>query len=335
MNDKKIFGISVYLENFNKEYILKFPEGTFVFVSAHMPEDILKDNFKEKIDEIFNFLIENKYKIISDISPQALKKLKFESPAQMSKEFKIDYIRLDFGFEDKISELNKTTNIIINASTIREIDFPDNATFMHNFYPRKDTGLSRDNFEKMNSEIKLKNGKVFTFIPGNKLLRGPVYEQLPTLEEHRNKNIFYTFLDMYRNENIDGVFVADCEIDDETIQNINTFISEGVINIKADMPEIYIGKNYQLRSDSGENLERLNNSRWANIGEMDDIEPSNTIARPKGSITIDNKLYKRYMGEIAFVKNDLEADERVNVLATMDKELIDILKPLDNIKFIK
>ena len=46
-----------------------------------------------------------------------------------------------------------------------------------------------------------------------------------------------------------------------------------------------------------------------------EIEINNTIRRDAGAITIDNRLYKRYSGELQVVLKNKEADERVNVAA--------------------
>lgn len=336
MENKKVFGISVYIESFDPEYILKFSKDTEIFVSIHMPEDLERPDYKERVEEIFKFLNENGYKIIADISPVVLKALDIQTPQQIIDKFNIDYIRLDYGYEKQIMELSKVANIVVNASTIKELEeIPENCIFMHNFYPRMDTALDRKNFESLNQTLKQHKGKIYTFIPGDKTLRSPIFEQLPTLEEHRGKDVFYSFLDMYKNNDIDGIFISDCELEDETIKRINVYLSKKIITIKADMPDKYIGNIYQLRSDSGANVERISSTRSSLHRESMDIEPNNTIERPKGSITVDNKLYKRYMGEINFVKNNLGADKRVNVLTKVEEGLIDTLDPLDKIIFEK
>lgn len=334
VQENKVFGISIYIESFDKEYILKFSKETKIFVSIHMPEDLKRPDYKERVEEIFTFLNDNEYSVIADISPVVLKALDIEEPQQLIDKFNIDYIRLDYGYEDRIIELSKIANIIVNASTINELkELPEDCIYMHNFYPRKDTALDLEYFKSLNIKIKEKKGKVYTFIPGDKILRSPIFEQLPTLEQHRGKDVFYSFLQMYKDPDVDGIFISDCEIEDETIERINTYIMDGVITIKADIPEEYIGNVYQLRSDSGANVDRISSTRSMLHEGYTDIEPNNTVTRPKGSITVDNKLYKRYMGEINFVKHDLEADERVNLLAIVEEGLIDALDPQDKIIF--
>ena len=45
-------------------------------------------------------------------------------------------------------------------------------------------------------------------------------------------------------------------------------------------------------------------------------------------ITLDNVNYQRYMGEMQILKCDLPADERVNVIASLNEEEQKLLKYL-------
>lgn len=333
MNKK--FGISVYISTYDIEYIKKFNKETLIFLSLHIPEEMNNPDFKEKSTNIISEIKSNGYKVICDISPKGLELMGYDSLSDMVNDLNIDYLRLDFGYEDQVSELNKITNIIINASTLNEIkEIPKDSIFMHNFYLRRDTGLSLDYFNEMNNKIKVKDGKVFAFIPGDKELRGPIFEKLSTLEKHRDMDTFISFLDMYNNENVDGIFIGDISLKDETINNINTFLTEGIINIKLDNPKVdwIIGNTYTIRSDSGENCFRINESRWTNEQEV--IEPLNNIERPIGTVTIDNHKYKRYMGEIQITKANLSIDERVNVIGSIPKEYTNVLNLLSKVKFV-
>ncbi len=332
-NANKVFGVSTYLSTYDINYIKKFNKEIIVFLSLHIPEEIEIPDFKIKALKTINEIKENGYRIICDISPKGLEKLGFEKIELMVESLKIDFVRLDFGYEENVNELNKITKIIINASTINEIkSIPNESIFMHNFYLRKDTGISREYFNEINKKIKEKNGKIFTFIPGDNELRGPIYERLSTLEEHRKKETFITFLEMYNDENIDGIFIADISLNEETINNINSYIKNRTINIKTNATsKLLIGKELTIRSDSGANVYRINESRWTN--KTEEIKPKNNFKRDAGTITIDNVGYKRYMGEIQITKIDLPADDRVNILGNINKDYISVIKPLSKIKF--
>ena len=51
-----------------------------------------------------------------------------------------------------------------------------------------------------------------------------------------------------------------------------------------------------------------------------DILPENTRVRPYGAITIDNKDYMRYMGELQIIKRPQPADPRTNVAAQIESD---------------
>ncbi len=322
----------MYISTFDIEYIKQFPNSTYVFLSLHIPEEMDDEGFKAKALEIISLIKENGNILIVDISPSGVDQLGYDDIYQLSENLNIDYVRLDFGFEDNVSEINSKIKTIINASTILETNpIPRDSLFMHNFYLRKDTGLSKDDFDEINTIIKEGNSSIFTFIPGDEILRGPIFEGLCTLESQRDKSVYINFLEMYKDKNIDGIFISDPKISQSSIELINKFLEDEVIRIESNIDSKYCNKEYQLRSDQGANVFRI--SFWKE-GKSEYIEPANCIAREAGSITIDNVGYKRYMGEIQISKIDLDADDRVNVLGIIDKDYLSILKPLDKIMFI-
>ena len=62
------------------------------------------------------------------------------------------------------------------------------------------------------------------------------------------------------------------------------------------------------------------------------------ISRARGSITIDNKDYLRYSGEVQIMKDDHPMCERVNVIGKVDGDyikLIDLVKRNGKLKLIE
>ena len=53
---------------------------------------------------------------------------------------------------------------------------------------------------------------------------------------------------------------------------------------------------------------------FCDFHSKENISKDNTIERKKGMVTIDNEIFKRYQGEVCVMLEDLEADERVNVV---------------------
>ena len=56
------------------------------------------------------------------------------------------------------------------------------------------------------------------------------------------------------------------------------------------------------------------------------IVPENTHPRSRGSLTIDNCKYVRYIGEVQLVKQDLPADPKVNVLGNVSAGYLGLLE---------
>ena len=73
------------------------------------------------------------------------------------------------------------------------------------------------------------------------------------------------------------------------------------------------GKVFTCRPDSPQGMVRFQESRaYAKAGPP--AEPAGCGVRLRGSVTMDNRLYGRYSGEIQLVRQDLPADGRVNVI---------------------
>ena len=86
---------------------------------------------------------------------------------------------------------------------------------------------------------------------------------------------------------------------------------------------------FTTRIDSPETSLRLVESRaYASIGA--DIEPFQTIAQTRGSITQDNVRYLRYSGEIHIMKVDLPPDNRVNVIGHVHPDYLPLLNFIPN-----
>ena len=52
------------------------------------------------------------------------------------------------------------------------------------------------------------------------------------------------------------------------------------------------------------------------------MEPCNCVQRRRGVITVDNKNYGRYSGELMLIREDLPADERVNVIGEVPENAL-------------
>lgn len=88
----------------------------------------------------------------------------------------------------------------------------------------------------------------------------------------------------------------------------------------------YITDHFHNRSDLARDVIRLEEARFL---IKENIQPQNTIERKKGSITMDNLNYGRYMGEIQITKVDLPSDQRVNVIGSIREDNLDLLLLID------
>lgn len=348
-----MFGISTYLtediENINKyfERMEKHKVNT-VFTSMHINEED-NDTVLDMISKVAAISKDKNFDLMIDISSNTMSKF------NMTLDEMIDYyknlgaktLRVDFGLTiEQIKKLSDNFNIVLNASTIDDkycneliekgVNLED-LTVCHNFYPRPDTGLGEKLFLEKNKYFKEKGFKIQAFIPGDKVLRGPIHEGLPTLEKHRNANLLCAFIELIKDFKVDEVIVGDTEISDYYANAINEYINSNLISLRLkdysldSISEKVFWNIHQNRKDYSEMVVRVSETRLA-IKEK--ISKVNTLDRPKGTITIDNEKYMRYNGELQITMVDLKSDERVNVLAHLKDEDICLLKYITgDIKF--
>ena len=331
-------GNSIYLNLIrNKVVSLDDISGdTPVFLSLHISEEF-DDKYNDEIYNLCKELNKKNCKILADISKKTLKQFNKNSINELAKELNLWGIRVDYGFDtNEIIEIVKEFPVALNASTISieevlEIKKYGEVFAMHNFYPRKETGLDDDYFNKINSNLKNNNIKVIAFIPG-KEKREPIYEGLPTLESQRYKNAYVNYLEMIKKYQVDEVYLGDPLVETKDLNMINKFINEDIISLPVKLNEKYnhlYNVTFTNRIDSPNNLIRIIESREYSCINEDKISPVNTIKRTRGSITIDNELYKRYCGEIQITKVDYPADKKVNVIGEVSKEYLDVLDLID------
>ena len=163
---------------------------------------------------------------------------------------------------------------------------------------------------------------------------------LCTLEKHRNKRIRNILSDLYLNYNLTAFMLADEWISEDeyeevekTIEVLTATLSKEVAidiqfleNVTKKEKEIVLGTHI-FRNDSPEQFLRSQSSRqMAEIGSL--IEKNHTVLREEGMITIDNKLNKRYSGELQVITRRACRSEKVNVVAKL-------IHPYDLLKLLR
>ncbi len=327
-------GISIYLSSGiekNEEVIRKAKNAgaAYGFTSLHIPEEDYND-YKKRVLELLNLAKSAGIELTMDVDGETSDRLGLKAMENLL-DFGVTSIRLDYGFSDEdVVALSKHFKIVWNASTISPFDIKkwerlgaDVSRFeaCHNYYPKPYTGLSLKKVKEINSNLKLLGYNVSAFIPGDKDFRGPLYQGLPTIEDHRatKEQVALNMLQLY-NVNTDIVMVGDVDLSDAGWSALKD-LSDGYVRLGADLFNFgneLIGKINHERPDSSPYIVRSQESRaWF---KDTSIAPNNTVACRPGSICIGNDKYLRYKGEIEICRTERPADERVNVIGQVRED---------------
>lgn len=349
-------GLELSLEE-NLEYIREAKANGFteIFTSMHIPEadyEVIKSGIKILLNESKELGMS----VSVDVSPNTFDLLGIEkNDFKKLKEYGINTVRLDFGYN--IDEIAKLTNndyglsIQLNASTLnkdmlselesKNANF-DNITACHNYYPRENTGISEKLFVERNNEFKKRGIKVSAFIPSHNKMRGPVYEGLPTLEKHRWESPYISAKHLFC-LGTDVVYFGDLKASYGELCEVGGIKTPFEFRIKIetlnkDIKSYLLSNIFSQRMDEAEEVVRIEESRYYFNNENPvEFKKREIKPRPRGSITIDNEKYLRYMGEMQILKVSLLSDERVNVVARISPEdlfLLDYIRGGDKLNFI-
>lgn len=340
-----MLGISVYAgldlsleENINYLEEAKQLGIANVFLSLHIPE--VNSNFLSEVRELLITINRLNFNLTADISKKYFEKLDL-------KEFDFDALRLDFGFDNQeIAALSQNNNykINLNASTLKKSDLKsiidyggnlDNLEASHNFYPRKETGLSEKLLIKKNNFLKKYNIEIAAFVPAQFKKRPPLKEGLPTLEKHRFLEPLIAAQDLLK-LGVDKVYIGDSRSAKEELKDFAAAAKEMTV-----IP-IEISKNlsqeekrllkliHKNRQDPGEYIIR---SETARNSRNNNIKAHNNSERFKYAVTIDNHKYQRYEGDLHILKKGFPADKKINVVGDAGKAAVIIEKIKEGEKF--
>src|SRR5699024_7278365 len=333
-------GFSIFLtDDWSQEkedYINRMADIGFesVFTSLHIPEDD-GSMYRKRLEPLLEVIKQRNLKLVADISGDAIHQigLSLDDPKAIF-ESGFTGLRMDDGIDmETIANLSHYLTVGLNASTLTETDYEvlvqhgadfSNMEAWHNYYPRPNTGLDEQWFYDKNSWLKSKRFNVSAFVPGDRNLRLPLYETLPTLEKHRHQNPFASFLSLTQDYMVDDVYIGDPGVSEKTYSQFTEYLEHGDLLIHATSVnkkwDSYIYKHHKNRLDVSRDVVRSEESRPEN--KKDSIEPENIVQRKKGSITLDNNRYMRYKGELQIVKHELPPDEKVNVIGQIcDKDI--------------
>jgi hypothetical protein len=333
-----VIGISFYLNDPLAEARIALAGKMGVkraFTSLHIPEE--SGDLASRAKMLLQTANELGLEVYADVSARTPTHLGL-SGLQDLKSLGVIGLRLDDFFDSEtILDLGKDFKLALNASTIFEDELSallegglkeKQLLAWHNFYPRRETGLVESFFYSQNNLFKRYGIPVSAYIPGDGEKRGPLFEGLPTLEQHREGDPFLAALDLFQSD-VEDVYIGDPEVSENLLNRLLDFDQGQFISIRI---EGFQEGEFRLRPDFSRDVLRFLDTR-----STDSIVPENTCARPFGTITRDNDRYGRYRGDLQITLCDLPADERVNVLGTVVKDdlpLLSFLKPGQKIKLI-
>lgn len=338
-----MFGFSIFLnEELSKEttsYIAEMAQNGFtgIFTSLHIPEDDAAQ-YRKRLTDLGAIAKKYDLELMVDISGDALKRAGFSfDRVEELTEIGVTGLRMDYHISNQqIAELSRKLPIALNASTITELDIQelreanakiDHLEAWHNYYPRPETALDKSWYHEKNGWLKSHGFTIQGFVPGDAQLRGPLYQGLPTLEEHRDIHPLAAALDL--RGDTDKVYIGDNGLSEGVRRQFSSYIKEETIQLKVealDEQVAYILGEHVNRQDEARDVIRSAEARFKKIPH---VVPLKMRERSEGAVTIDNVNYLRYMGEIQLVKHALPADEKVNVVAQViekDRPLIQQIK---------
>ena len=100
----------------------------------------------------------------------------------------------------------------------------------HNFYPRRETGLADLFFHSQNELFKRLGIPVCAYIPGDGEKRGPLFEGLPTLEQHREMDPFLSALELSIT-GVEDIYIGDPEVSEELLGRLIDFDRDHRVSI--------------------------------------------------------------------------------------------------------
>lgn len=343
-----MFGFSVFLgsdlTDDTKEYISYMSSNGFsgIFTSMHIPEDD-SSKYSERISSLGSLAREENLNLMVDISTKALSALGLDLAKNLEeiKEIGITGLRMDYGISmETIAMVSRELKVGLNASTLSDSDIIklkqnnakfSNMEFWHNYYPRLETGLDKSDFIEKNIWLKELGGKIVAFVPGDKKLRGPLFNGLPSLESHRFRHPLSASIELLNDCLVDEVYIGDERVHENTIEQFKLYKENQIIGLRADFFTEEYGEllegTHTNRMDNARDVVR---SQEARFKEIPHIKQFNTVERTVGTITLDNYLYGRYSGELQIVKNNLVADAKVNVMGKIRDNDLDLIKQISS-----
>lgn len=363
-------GISIYpgLDNTREENLALIQTAgrlgiKRIFTSLQIPETD-KNGFAARLHELLALAAKLDMDVISDVSPASLAILgieEFSLPELCRAGLRT--LRLDDGFTpEHIARLSGSScgiKLQLNASVLDEETIGDllrrrcrldRLEALHNFFPRENTGLSEEFTLQKTQLLQAYGIKTGAFAPSLARPRGPLRAGLPTLELHRHTGFGFAIRHLAA-MGMDCIIAADSLPDEKELAQLAA-VDSAAVTLSPDwladsadstpMVKELRSRTFTSRPDEARDVLRTCESRrlaeeLLKKQRLPDIPPLNAgLPRPAGAVTLDNRLYQRYQGELQITKTDLPPDPRVNVLGRLpaiEQRLLKYIKPGTKFRF--
>lgn len=315
---------------------------TRIFTSLQIPESNTHV-LKAELGTLLRAAREHRMEVISDVSPKTRNLLGIRDFSLSAfRMLGITTLRLDYGFSiDEIVRYSRNRQgirIALNASTLtsdtlsqlvaKKANF-QNIEAIHNFYPRRGTGISGASLVGQNIMLRRRGIETGAFVPSRDgRRRSPLRDGLPTLEAHRDADTAFAARQLLA-MNCDFVLIGDALPTREELRRVGSLPSgEVVLSAKwltgDPVSRQLLAHTFTSRIDAARDATRAQESRrlLASIGS---IAPEHTVDRPFGAITLDNEGYGRYMGELQIIQRAQDADPRTNVVGQIDADDLSLI----------
>lgn len=328
---QSVLGFSLYQSNplgSSLDWIQTYHKigASFAFTSLNITEEKQEDS---QLQVLLKACQQASIDVIVDINEQSLKKY----PTEKLRNLGITALRIDDGISDaEIIALSKEFRIVLNASTLTSSQIHHLTALgiklqqliaCHNFYPKPYTGLSLAKVQEINSRLHHWGIPVISFIPGEHK-RFPLFEGLPTIEDHRNLPPLQAALESLLLAQSDAICIGDSFIGPASQEQL-THLVNGDIPIRAEVPEKLYGIRFENRIDASDYVIRAAHSR----SQLKNETFSGTIReRHKGDIVLANEQFLRYQNELEICLQDLPKDSRQTIIgkvAPSDLDLLDLV----------
>ena len=344
-----MLGFSVYLgtdlTGQDYDYLLRMRNAGFssVFTSLQIPEDDQK-KVLPRLAQLTQWCRDLGLKVTADVSAAGLAQLDIQlSDLDRVAALQLDGLRLDGGVSMTLTaKLSHRWPIALNASTLtreqvvelqeEHADF-EHLIAWHNYYPRPETGLDKHWLREKDHWLHHLHFKTAAFVSGDGKKRGPLFCGLPTLEEQRYLNPLASCLDL-KKQGIDHAYIGDPRLSAETIEKFETYLQDQTILLHLDRPVPELCEHlWHNRVDLARDVIRLAEGRQRQL--FDTAPAAHFSERVAGSVTVDNRYYARYAGELQITRRDLPIDDKVNVLAKVVPEDLPLLKAIGSNQCIR